>query len=112
LLQKSQQDDKTVVDTQMGSFICQKRDFPVGSEVVLCIRPEFIYLKQDKKESEGLNILKGKIESLVFIGESYEGEIKVGNEILMVKIKPETLLKKGDDVEFAVSPEYCLLVSV
>jgi len=109
---KSQQDDKTVVDTQMGSFICQKRDFPVGSEVVLCIRPEFIYLKQDKKESEGLNILKGKIESLVFIGESYEGEIKVGNEILMVKIKPETLLKKGDDVEFAVSPEYCLLVSV
>jgi len=103
---------KAVVDTKMGTFVCQKRDFPEGSEVVLCIRPEFIYLKENKKEVEGQNVLKGKIESLVFIGESYEGEIKVGNEILMVKIKPETLLKKGDDVEFTVSPEYCLLVSV
>ncbi|MDD2353606.1 MAG: ABC transporter ATP-binding protein [Candidatus Caldatribacteriota bacterium] len=109
---KSQQDDRTVVDTQMGSFICQKRDFPEGSEVVLCIRPEFIYLKEDKKEIVGQNILKGTIETLVFIGEAYEGEIKVGDEILMVKIKPETLLKKGDVVEFNVSPEHCLLVSV
>ena len=110
---KSQQDNTTVVDTQMGTFNCQKRDFPEGSEVVLCIRPEFIYLNEGKQEEvEGQNILKGKIETLVFIGESYEGEIKVGNEILMVKIQPETLLKKGDMVEFTVSPEHCLLVSV
>ena len=110
---KSQQDNTTVVDTQMGIFNCQKRDFPEGSEVVLCIRPEFIYLnKGNQAEAEGQNILKGKIETLVFIGESYEGEIKVDNEVLMVKIQPETLLKKGDLVEFTVSPEHCLLVSV
>jgi len=110
---KSQQDNITVVDTQMGIFNCQKRDFPEGSEVVLCIRPEFIYLnKGNQAEAEGQNILKGKIETLVFIGESYEGEIKVDNEVLMVKIQPETLLKKGDLVEFTVSPEHCLLVSV
>jgi len=104
--------DRTVVDTQMGSFICQKRDFPEGSEVVLCIRPEFIYLNEGKKQVEDQNILTGKVETLVFIGEAYEGEIKVGNEILMVKIQPETLLKKGDVVNFSVSPEHCLLVSV
>jgi len=108
---KAQQDNKTIVDTQMGTFNCQKREFPVGSEVVLCLRPEFIYLNEGQS-TDGQNILSGKVETLVFIGEAYEGEIKVGDELLMVKIQPETLLKKGDMVNFSVSPEHCLLVSV
>jgi len=108
---KSHQDNLTVVDTEMGTFKCQKRAFPVGSQVVLCIRPEFIYLNSGQS-TNGDNILTGKVETLLFIGEAYEGEIKIGNKILMVKIQPETLLKKGDMVNFAVRPEHCLLVSL
>ncbi len=108
---KSHQDNITIVDTEMGTFSCQKREFPVNSDVILCIRPEFIFLTEDEAV-DGQNHLSGRIENLVFIGEAYEGEIKVGKELLMVKIQPETLLKKGDMVHFSVNPEHCLLVSI
>ena len=106
---KSQQENHTIVDSELGTFICQKRDFPVGSKVILCIRPEFIYLKGDKV-SEEQNIITGQIENLIFIGEAYEGEISIGNERLMIKIESESSLKKDDTANFVVSAEHCLLV--
>jgi len=107
---KLQQKDKTIVSSKIGTFVCQKRDFPVGSKVILCIRPEFIYLKEDKV-SKDKNIITGKIENLIFVGEACEGEISIGNERLMIKIKSESTLKKGDTVNFMVSADHCLLVS-
>jgi iron(III) transport system ATP-binding protein len=110
---KSQQGNTTIVDTDMGIFKCQKRDFPLGTQVTLCIRPEFIFLNGDKdSNSDNKNILSGQIDNLVFIGEAYEGEVKIGEELLMVKIQPETMLKKGDTAKFYINPEHCLLVSV
>lgn len=108
---KSQQDDKTIIDSEIGTLTCQKREFPVGSEVTLCIRPEFINLKKGEGV-DGQNIVNGRIETLVFIGDAYEGEIRVRNEHLMARIEPETSLNEGDTVSFSVSPDHCLLVSV
>lgn len=107
---KSQTDNHTIVDSDIGTFYCQKRDFPVGSQVTLCIRPKFIDLHQERPITVQ-NIFEGKIESLVFIGEAYEGEIKVRNEHLMIKIQPETMLQKGNMVYCSIKPEHCLLVS-
>lgn len=107
---KSQQKDTTIVDSRIGTFICQKRDFPEGSKVILCIRPEFIYLKEGKL-AEKQNIIRGKIENLIFIGDAYEGEIKIGDEHLMIKIESESPLKRGDSVDFVVNAKHCLLVS-
>ncbi|HNR65007.1 MAG TPA: ABC transporter ATP-binding protein, partial [Atribacterota bacterium] len=107
---KSQKKDKTIVDSEIGTFICQKRDFPVESKVILCIRPEFIYLKEDNYSGEG-NIITGIIENLVFVGETCEGEMSIGNKRLMIKIESESSLKKGDVVNFVVSSDHCLLVS-
>lgn len=107
---KSQQVDKTIVDSGLGTFICQKRDFPEGSKVILCIRPEFIYLKEGEV-AEDQNIIRGQIENLIFIGDAYEGEISIGKERLMIKMESESPLQKGDSVDFVVDAEHCLLVS-
>ena len=81
----------------------------MGSKVILCIRPEFIYLKGDKVY-EKQNIISGQIGDLIFIGDAYEGEIRVGKERLMIRIASESSLQKGDKVNFVVSAEHCLLV--
>jgi iron(III) transport system ATP-binding protein len=108
---RSQHDDKTVVDSGIGTLSCQKRDFPVGSEVTLCLRPEFINLVKGGIKA-GKNIVSGKISSLVFIGDAYEGEIAAGSENLLARIAPESDLNEGDPVNFMVSPDHCLLVSL
>jgi len=48
----------------------ERRDLAVGSEATLCIRPEFIRIA--KGEAGGKNVVNGRVELLIFIGEAYE----------------------------------------
>lgn len=109
---KSHDDDLTVVESGIGTMTCRKGDFPEGTEVTLCLRPEFIELKKEGggAAAEGRNVVRGRVESLIFVGDAYEGEIRVGGESLMARIEPEARLDEGDEVSFQVSPEHCLLV--
>ena len=101
----------TVVDSTLGRIVCQQRDLPVGGEATLCIRPEFIRIVRGEAEAHG-NLVNGRIESLVFVGEAYEAEIRVGEERLLAKIDPEAKLREGDAVSFTLAPAHCLLVAI
>jgi len=102
--------DHTVVDCGLGTIACQRRDIPTGSEATLCIRPEFIRIARGK--AGGKNVVNGRVESLIFIGEAYEVEIRVGDELLLAKIDPDVDLKVGNTVNFSLDPAHCLLVSI
>ncbi|MGE5241560.1 MAG: ABC transporter ATP-binding protein [Bacteroidota bacterium] len=100
----------TIVDCGLGSIACQQRDIPVGREATICIRPEFIRVARG--EAGGKNVVNGRVESLIFIGEAYEVEIRVGDELLLAKIDPDVDLKVGNAVNFSLDPAHCLLVSI
>jgi iron(III) transport system ATP-binding protein len=106
-----QGESETVVRSALGNMLCHKRDFSEGEELTLCIRPEFIEL-QPPNNKGAVNTVKGVIETLVFVGEMYETEIRVGEQVLMAKIAPDTDLTEGSEVSFFVRPEHCLLVAV
>ncbi|MDP2824867.1 MAG: ABC transporter ATP-binding protein [Sulfuritalea sp.] len=101
----------TVVDSGLGRIACQHRDIPVGSEATLCIRPEFIRIVSGAAPAAG-NLVNGRIESLVFVGEAYEAEIGVGDEHLLARIDPDAHLNEGDAVSFTLDPAHCLLVAI
>ncbi len=101
----------SVVDCALGRIVCQHRDVPVGSEATLCIRPEFIRIVGGEAQARS-NLVNGRIESLVFVGEAYEAEIRVGDEQLLAKIDPEANLNEGDAVSFTLEPAHCLLVAI
>jgi iron(III) transport system ATP-binding protein len=110
-------ENSTVVQSALGTLHCQKRDFPLGSEAILCIRPEFINLEegdssadQSPDQGKNRNAVEGVLETMIFVGDTYEGEIRVGSEPLMVKLPPETKLTEGSRVRFSVSQDHCLLV--
>jgi iron(III) transport system ATP-binding protein len=107
---RAQEADRTVVDCGLGIIACEHREIPAGSEVTLCIRPEFIHVV--KGEGAGDNVVNGRIDSQVFVGEAYETEIRVGNELLLARIDPDANIKVGDPVSFRLDPAHCLLVSL
>lgn len=107
---RGQQDGLTVVDCGLGTIVCQQRDLAVGSNATLCIRPEFIRITGG--EHAGENVISGSVESLAFVGEVYEAEIRVGDERLLARIDPAITVKEGDPVSFSLEPAHCLLVSV
>ena len=100
----------TVVDCPLGAIACQRRDFPAGGEATLCIRPEFIHVARGEA-SAGRNVVNGRIESLTFVGEHFETEIRVGELTLLARVDADAKFGVGDAVSFTLDPAHCLLVA-
>lgn len=107
----SQDGPHTTVTCGLGTIACQKRDIPLGSEATLCIRPEFIRVVKGQGDGGG-NVVDGRVDILIFIGEAFEAEILVGSERLVAKIHPDTPIAEGEQVSFQLDPAHCLLLAV
>jgi iron(III) transport system ATP-binding protein len=103
-----QEPDRTVVECALGTIACKHRECPVGADVTLCIRPEFI--RVESGAATGDNSVNGRIDSLVFVGEAFESEIRVANEMLVARVAPDAGYKVGDAVSFKLDPAECMLV--
>ncbi|HYQ61224.1 MAG TPA: TOBE domain-containing protein, partial [Desulfatiglandales bacterium] len=96
-----------VIDTPMGPMTCHKEvASPSGKAVTVCVRPEFIQVVQGD-QGKGQNIFRGRVESLVFVGDAYEGEIRVGETRLITRIEPTASVKEGDDILLHIDPGQC-----
>ena len=107
---RGEQGGNTVVDCPLGTIACQRRDFPAGGEATLCLRPEFIHLVRGEAPA-GHNVVNARIESLTFVGENFETEIRVGEELLLARVDADANIAVGDAVSFSLDPAHCLLVA-
>ncbi len=102
--------DSVLVSTAIGTIACKTRGaLPGGSVVTVSVRPEFIKVTGGDCEKDR-NAVRGKVESLVFVGEAYEGEIRVGGTRLITKFAPTASLKEGDEIGLSIDPEGCSLL--
>jgi iron(III) transport system ATP-binding protein len=106
----TREDSFTLIDSAIGAIACEKKtDALPGTAVTVCIRPEFIrVLKGDHKV--GRNIFRGKVESLVFVGDAYEGEIRVGETLLIFRIEPTTAVREGEEIALHFDPLHCSIL--
>jgi iron(III) transport system ATP-binding protein len=99
-----------VIDSEIGPVVgLNSHNLVPGNEAMLCVRPEFIRLAGGKEKER--NLFRGKVETLVFIGEAYEGEIRVGNRLLTTTITPTADLAEGDEIQISFDPDHCFLLS-
>jgi iron(III) transport system ATP-binding protein len=108
---REQTDAGTLVECGLGNILCQKTGFTSGAELTLCLRPEFIHLRKGAAAAAEGNLIRGKVETLVFVGDAYETEIRCGDILLLARLEPETELTLADQVFFEISPDHCLLVA-
>lgn len=100
----------TMIETAIGPIACQKKiSAAPGADVTVCIRPEFIRVLKGNGQS-GENIFRGKVESLVFVGDAYEGEIRVGETLLIFRIEPTTAVREGGEIALHFDPRHCSLL--
>lgn len=79
-----------------------KKDQPV----VLSIRPENIPLHKEKPQ--GLeNVLEGTVKEAVFMGDSYQCKVAVGDDLLAVHTHPFNAVSPGDKVYLHLDPASC-----
>jgi iron(III) transport system ATP-binding protein len=105
------EDSYTIVDSSIGTISCQKNpDTAVGNGVSVCIRPEFIKV-MEKDTSEASNIFRGRVESLLFVGDAYEGEIIIADTRLIIRIEPTAIVEEGDEIALSFDPDHCFVLS-
>lgn len=97
----------TQVDSEIGIIRCRRRDdLAPGETVRVCVRPEFITVTGYDPET-GPNTFQGDLESMVFVGDAYEAEVRVGDASMITKVEPDSSLTEGDQVYLHFKPEHC-----
>jgi len=101
----------TIVETAIGEIACEKKDgASAGQAAAVSIRPEFIKLATGDSRP-GRNVFRGRVESLVFVGDAYEGEIRIGDALLVMKVEPTVGAKESDEVSLIFEPDHCSVLS-
>ncbi len=98
------------IDTAIGPIVgLNPQGIARGREAVLCVRPEFIALEK-YAGSGGRNVFRGTVETLVFVGEAYEGEIRIGDTLLTTTISPTLNVEEGGEMVISFDPDHCFLL--
>jgi iron(III) transport system ATP-binding protein len=99
------------VGTEIGDLACKRK--PGASpekEVTVCIRPEFIrFLEADSGMMP--NMLRGTVETLLFVGDAYEAEVEIGSTRLIARTEPTAVIREKDRVVIGFEPEHCAVLS-
>jgi iron(III) transport system ATP-binding protein len=98
------------VGTTFGPLTCVLPTWAQVNDSVLAVfRPESVELAPESAW-DGPNVLEGKIEQVVFAGESIEYVIAVAEQLISAKGDPFETLAEGDKVFMHIQPRRCLLV--
>jgi iron(III) transport system ATP-binding protein len=103
------------VETSLGPMLAnldKEASIPSG-RVAVSIRPEVIAMhrRSDGGAVEGKNVFQGRVEQLVFLGESLDCDIRVGESLLRVKGVSVRRPAVGEEVVLQMPPEHCVLVA-
>ena len=79
-----------------GTFIhCPNNgsgEFATGQDVYLSVRPEDVVINEDGDENRD-NTVEGTIETMLFIGDRLECQVRVGNERILLYLPRHRMLK-------------------
>jgi iron(III) transport system ATP-binding protein len=104
-------DAYTVVESPFGAIACRKEaGVSAGAAVAVCIRPEFIQILAGEPGRRP-NVFRGRVETLLFVGDACEGEIRVGSAVLVARLTATADVKEGDEVLLHVDPAHCTVLS-
>lgn len=100
-----------VIASAVGEIVaCNRQQLAVGAETMVCVRPEFIKIVATGA-APARNAFRAKVESLVFVGEAYEGEIRIGKTLLTMTVEPTVRITEGDEIVVSFHPDHCLLLT-
>jgi len=99
------------VETDVGKLSCgMAKDIPVGSEVVVVVRPENVILHTGKPSGVE-NVVEGKVTTVMFLGEYLDCTIELGRNVVRTHQPHSLQLRRGDAVWVELPSSGCLALS-
>tara|TARA_Y100001936_G_scaffold252876_1_gene314611 strand:+ start:243 stop:1418 length:1176 start_codon:yes stop_codon:yes gene_type:complete len=97
------------VKTSQGEIRCAEAPgLNENDRVSIAIRPANIVVKSTKNTRD--NGIKGKIETMVFLGDSIDCRVEAEGELIRAFVHPNQGLSRGDEVWLVAEPSDCKLL--
>ena len=77
-----------------------------GDKVVVSVRPEDVHLSEARPDGE--NVWQGTVDQKVFLGESVDFQVMVGERRVQSRAHPSLRTPVGDPIYLRVEPEKCV----
>jgi iron(III) transport system ATP-binding protein len=77
-----------------------------GDQVVVSVRPEDVHLSEVRPDGE--NVWQGRVDQKVFLGESVDFQVMVGERRVQSRAHPSLRTPVGDSIFLRVEPEKCV----
>jgi len=98
------------VRSPMGTITCaEDTQLEAGTSVTVYIRPEAFEVLGDASE-RSCNVFRGTVERVLFAGESYESDIRVGDALLSVRLLPSVNVAEGEEIILHAAPSRCRIL--
>jgi iron(III) transport system ATP-binding protein len=81
-----------------------------GDAVVVSVRPEDVQIHKQATLSQRPNVLEGRVESVMFVGEFVDCRLSVGGQELRTRQHPMLSLQRGEKVLVEIPPESCAVL--
>jgi iron(III) transport system ATP-binding protein len=95
------------IETASGPLRCVLPEgIAPGDNVVLVVRPEDIHVVSEAC-AEQENVMPGKVEAVIFLGDALECQLSVGNQRLRTKLHPTATIRQGETVCLQFPPDRC-----
>jgi iron(III) transport system ATP-binding protein len=100
---------QAIIDSPIGRIVSEAvGDVREQDRITVRIRPTSFQLADEEKE---FNTFNAKVESLVFVGESYEATVKINGLRIMVKLNSTANIKEGDAIKLYIHPASCNILA-
>jgi len=98
------------VGTVLGELTAISADsLAPGSAVTLSIRPEDIDLSEARPD--GPNVCAGSVSSKVFLGDTVDFQVAVGDQLVLARAHPSLRTPVGDPIFLSISTEKCVALA-
>ena len=77
-----------------------------ADKVVLSVRPEDIHLSESRPDGE--NVWQGRVDTKVFLGETADWQVAIGERRLQSRVHPSLRTRVGEPIYVRIDPEKCV----
>ena len=74
---------------------------------MLSVRPEDIHLSETRPEGDS-NIWQGMVDQKVFLGETADFQVAIGERRLQSRVHPSLRTRVGEPIYVRIEPEKCV----
>ncbi|MEU4481065.1 ABC transporter ATP-binding protein [Micromonospora sp. NPDC023966] len=107
------ENDRYVVDTADGPLVLDSAaSIPVGTDVVVSIRPEAVEVSTASRAGEVPNEWTGKVLTRAFLGEAVDHVVAMGRHEIRARGNPSVSIEQGTEVYLRMDPSKLALVPV